>query len=56
MDIFIFTYETEPTHTNTHGSDATRAANGKDARMFFRRYHHYLMKAMTYAMQYPAST
>ena len=34
MIIFIFTYETEPAHTNTHGSDAIRAANGKDARSF----------------------
>ncbi len=33
-DIFIFTYETEPTNTNTHGSNAIRAANGKDARNF----------------------
>jgi hypothetical protein len=34
MGIFIITYETESTHTNTHGSDAIRAANGKDARSF----------------------
>ncbi len=33
--IFVFTYETEPTHANTHGSDAIRAANGKDARSFW---------------------
>jgi hypothetical protein len=32
--IFNFTYETEQRHTSTHGSDAIRAANGKDARSF----------------------